>query len=113
MINLNFNNKCPFCNQKLTSRLSYNYYRCYRCEPNVDLEYKSKKLQSVTVYRKIANKYNTCQVDINKKLFVYNTCQVDINKKLLIYNYGSACMMPDFESLQDMIDIIDTLIIFD
>lgn len=111
MINIIFNSLCPFCNKQLTA--FYNnpeIFQCLYCEHTVEFHYKSHKLCFIKVG--IDNYHQNNNTTYISNMYIYYIYIVDIDKKTFQYNWSDPAPMSDFDSLQEMIDVIDTILLF-
>lgn len=99
MINLQFNSLCPFCNNHLTITNNENYYS-HRCEHCVTLLLYCKETNLNKLYF-----YNNQNKNTYYLIF-------DINQFIIRKPETQIFPIPNFSSLQDLIDIANTLILF-
>lgn len=105
MINLIFTNQCPFCNFTLIEDIREFYY-CENCKNNHSMTIKIRYQQNDTI----------SYIDIfyeKKEYYISFYCDIiayyDFKNR---YGLRVCDYIPDFDTLQDLISTIDTLIIY-
>lgn len=105
MINTIFNSYCPFCNQQLIKYPSYQIYYC----SNINCIHFNWNYSNIFFY--LNNKLNT--ISYNNETISF-TINFDSNIIYVTIKSANNLYFPiyDFNSLQDLLDIINTLLLF-
>lgn len=112
MINLKFTSNCPFCNKQLIE-CEGAYYYCHVCSYN--------KNRDITFqYDYITETMTALQLEFYKhKLYNY-MYDIKFTKNQILYtdykNRNNNCLIldhiPDFDKLQDLISMIESMMLF-
>lgn len=116
MINQSFNSLCPFCNNSLehidkhmplaTNNSTTKIYKCINCCTLLFYSTINNNLDSLIIF--VDNKSTTYIIN-----FLTNTLTIKpYNKLFKIINNSFKLHISDFNSIQDLIVIYNTLILF-
>lgn len=109
MINLQFNSLCPLCNKPIALNSIDKHHECWTCKAFLYYSTIDNKLTSITFDANIQLTpllFNSYSID-----FIQNTLTIKFYQKFKIQNLITI-PLPDFSSLQDLIQISNTLILF-
>lgn len=106
MINRQFNNLCPFCNHQLIVNKN-KYFACNNCPTKyIEFQYFADNLYLIVIHQH--NTKDTLVINFSEKTTsIIKLKQFQFNKKITLSKH-----IPDFSSLQDILDILNTLILF-
>jgi DNA-directed RNA polymerase subunit RPC12/RpoP len=102
MINLNFTGKCPFCNEKIIGKWS----------STVNANYSCLKCKTRFKYNIHLSKYTDLERAYIQHGFITNILNFKDNQLIIDIWKPTKLTLPDFNSLEEIIQIISALLLF-
>lgn len=115
MINLKLTTNCPFCNNKITCNGQLNdsiQFYCHFCEISNDLDflnfiYMNDNLDKILLRNE---KYSGVYLNFaSNTLYIYNSIDGTPNG---VTNFKEYSSIPDFTSIQDLLDMYNIFSVF-
>lgn len=109
MINLNFTNQCTFCNKEFFDIKEYNSITACACVNHTD--------DNIDFFRSFYSRDDLKQIIMHTKIYRIDVDLLLNNIKILVFgsnNYNPVTIspIPDFNSLHDLLDIVNINMLF-